>query len=64
MNLALTIPEAIKVAGVGRSTLYAEISQGRLRAVKSGRRTLILTEDLRRWLENLPAVRPTKAEAA
>ena len=62
MNLALTIQDTIKIAGVGRSKLYEEISNGRLRAVKCGRRTLIMADDLRGYLDNLPAVQPKKLQ--
>jgi excisionase family DNA binding protein len=55
-HLAYSIPEACAVASIGRSALYEEIKAGRLRAVKSGRRTIILARDLRSWVENLPAI--------
>ncbi|MCT9931877.1 helix-turn-helix domain-containing protein [Planotetraspora sp. A-T 1434] len=35
------VPDAVKVLGVGRSTLYDLIRQGRLRSVKQGRTRLI-----------------------
>jgi excisionase family DNA binding protein len=59
--LAFTILEACAVARAGRSSLYEAIAAGSLRAVKRGRRTLILADDLRRWLEGLPAVAPAHA---
>ena len=64
MTLALTVPEAMKESGLGRTSLYEAIGRGDLPARKHGRRTLILAEDLRAFLEGLPALRPTKKEAA
>ncbi len=51
---AFTIPEACTLAGVGRSRLYLEIKEGRLTARKVGRRTIIRSEDLDRWLDQAP----------
>ncbi len=57
-RLAFSIPEACKVAATGRTALYGAIKAGHLRAVKNGRRTLILADDLRRWLSALPEACP------
>jgi len=54
--LAYSIAEACAVARTGRTVLYEAIRTGKLAARKRGRRTLILAEDLRRWVESLPAL--------
>jgi excisionase family DNA binding protein len=58
MAIALTIPDARRESGVGRSKIYEAIAAGELPARKLGRRTLILADDLRAWLEHLPKVTP------
>jgi excisionase family DNA binding protein len=50
-RLLLSITEACRITGLGRSTLYAEIKAGRLVARKYGRRTLIAAGELARWIE-------------
>ncbi|WP_420839429.1 helix-turn-helix domain-containing protein [Bradyrhizobium oropedii] len=52
--LAHSIPEACTATRVSRTLLYEAIRAGTLRAVKNGRRTLILDEDLRTWIKSLP----------
>ena len=61
--LAHSIPEAAKIASVGRSFLYEEIRAGRLIARKAQGRTLILHQDLVAYLSNLPT-REVADEAA
>lgn len=58
--LVHSIPEACSIARAGRTALYEAIRSGALRAVKRGRRTLVLEDDLRRWVQSLPpiAVKP------
>lgn len=55
-RLSYTIADAISVSGIGRTSLYKAIAAGQLRAVKNGRRTLILTEDFERFLNSLESV--------
>jgi excisionase family DNA binding protein len=52
--LAHSIEEVAKLANCGRTTVYAAINFRTLTARKIGRRTIILDEDLRRWLKALP----------
>jgi excisionase family DNA binding protein len=54
-SLAVSIAEAVRLTGIGRSSLYEAIRRGDLPIRKSGRRTLLLMEDLRQWLAGLPA---------
>lgn len=52
--LLYSIDEACALAKVGRSSVYNSINSGDLRAVKRGRRTFILSDDLILWVKNLP----------
>jgi excisionase family DNA binding protein len=40
--------------GIGNTTLYQEISAGRLVALKIGARTLVTSESLAKYIEELP----------
>lgn len=50
----LSIAEACAMAGLGRTKLYEAISDGTLRARKCGKRTIVLRQDLHRFLSALP----------
>lgn len=55
-KLAYTIRDIQELVGISRSGIYVAIGANELRAVKSGRRTLVLTQDLQAWLTRLPRV--------
>lgn len=54
-TIAVGVPEAAEMIGIGRSSLYALFREKKLTPRKSGKRTLILVEDLRRYVNSLPA---------
>jgi len=50
-KLAYSIRETVTASSLGRTTIYAHIASGRLRAVRVGGRTLIPAESLRALIE-------------
>ena len=52
--IAVTIPGAASMTGLGRSRIYELIGAGTLEARKAGRRTLVMTDSLRAYLSSLP----------
>jgi excisionase family DNA binding protein len=49
----MTLPEFLERYSISRTTLYREIKDGRLRATKVGRRTLVARVDAEAWLRTL-----------
>ena len=47
-RLAVSINDTANTLGLGRTSIYAMIADGRLEAFKLGRRTLVKTESIRR----------------
>jgi excisionase family DNA binding protein len=65
--LAHTIADAVKISGIGRTTLYGLIARGQIEARKAGNKTLIPAASLRAYLESLPLAdvgQPTPAVRA
>ena len=55
MSTGISIKEACERTGLGWTSLYAAIKGGKLIARKFGRRTIVLTDELDRFLAALPA---------
>lgn len=49
--VATSVNGAAKALSLGRTSIYALIREGRLKAVKVGRRTLITTESIRALID-------------
>ena len=56
-KILYSIPEASAALSLGRTKIYTEIKEGRLRALKSGRRTLITAEAIQEYIASLPALK-------
>jgi excisionase family DNA binding protein len=63
-RVLLTVADLCQATGLGRTTLYSQIKQGRLRARKCGRRTLFHCDDIASWLDGLPEILPSDARHA
>ena len=64
MSPALTLKDFCDAYRVCRETAYQQIRAGRLRAVKLGRKTLILRADADAWAASLPELRTVGREQA
>jgi hypothetical protein len=64
--ISLTIADAVRLSGIGRTSLYELIGAKKLDARKAGNRTLITADSLRSYVANLPAadIRMTRKAAA
>ena len=51
---AFTVNQFLEWASVGRTSAYAAISRGELKAVKFGHKTLIPYDAAKAWLDSLP----------
>jgi len=72
-KLALSVADVCRACSIGRSTFYEEVKAGRIRVLKAGKRTLIATSEVQRWLDSLAnvelkqacrSVKPSKGAAA
>jgi excisionase family DNA binding protein len=52
--ISFDIITAAKFCGIGRSSIYEAVRDGRLKARKLGHKTLLLRRDLEAFVESLP----------
>jgi excisionase family DNA binding protein len=55
-RIAYRIAEVCKMTGMGSTYVYNEIAEGRLKAVKAGRATLVTAQAVQDWMRSLPAM--------
>jgi excisionase family DNA binding protein len=51
LRAALTVDEACRSLGLGRTRFYQEVKANRLRVIKSGRRTVVPVAELHAWID-------------
>ena len=51
MTLAVSIPEAAKLAGIGVNAMYDRVASGEIGSVSIGRRRIIPVKAIEDWLE-------------
>jgi excisionase family DNA binding protein len=56
-RLTLTIREALRATGIGKTTLYKLIDHGKVRRVKIGKRTLVRYDDLQKLVASEAGMR-------
>ena len=52
----ISVGEAVRRFGIGRTRLYSILNDGQIEAFKLGRRTLIRAESVRSFIDSLPRV--------
>ena len=52
--ITISIADAVKILGIGKTQIYKAISSGKLKARRHGRRTLLEIAELHRYIGELP----------
>ena len=64
IKTAYRIDELVRTGPLGRTSIYAAIRTGQLRARKFGKRTFVLANDFETFLNSLPKIGDDVAERA
>ena len=57
MKRIYTINEFDELYGIGRSKIYEEITEGRIKSVMVGTKRMVRHDDAEEWLASLPEVK-------
>mgnify|MGYP006780909273 CR=1 FL=1 len=52
--VGFTVADGVRASGLSRTRIYNEIAAGNIRAVKAGKRTIIIADSLREFVRSLP----------
>lgn len=58
-KLAFEVNEFCRLFSIGRTTFYEEVKARRLTVRKIGSKTIILADDVRQWMADLPSTAPS-----
>ena len=53
--ISVDLTRAVEISGLSRSALYKLFKAGKITPRKNGKRTLVIVDELRRYVESLPA---------
>ncbi len=59
-SILCAVPEAASMIGRGETFIWGAIAEGKIEAVKSGKRTLVVVDSLRAYAASLPRVRAVR----
>lgn len=64
VRAAYSVNDALQAMSIGRTLFYREVAAGRIVAKKVGRKTIVPTASIERWLNSLPQAGRERARAA
>jgi len=57
-QIMMTVAQAVQASGLSRSGIYEAMSKGALTGRKHGQKTMIMRDDLEKYLNDLPVYVP------